>query len=132
MATTKAKAAKDNTRSNSSLPGMGDGKSCVVSNGTKIEGNFHSKENIRLDGTVSGELVCDKKMVLGPQGKVEGNLNAQDAVIMGHVDGDLNVKGLLTLESSSVIIGNIKAGRIQVQEGARYEGTCHIGGGGKS
>lgn len=128
MATSKAKAAKDSTRTGSSVPGMGDGKSCVVSSGTKIEGNFHSKENIRLDGTVSGELICDKKMVLGPQGKVEGNLNAQDAVIMGHVDGDLNVKGLLTLESSSVIIGNIKAGRIQVQEGARYEGTCHIGG----
>lgn len=128
MAISKAKAAKDSNRTSSSVPGMGDTKSCVVSNGTKIEGNLHSKENIRLDGTVSGELNCDKKIVLGPQGKVEGNLNAQDAVIMGHVDGDLNVKGLLTLESSSVIIGNIKAGRIQVQEGARYEGTCHIGG----
>lgn len=122
-----AKATKEVPRNNNNLPGSVDGKSCVVSRGTKIEGNFHSKENIRLDGSVEGDLTCDKKLVVGEQGRIKGNLIAQDAVLMGQVEGDLKVKGLLTLENTAVIIGNIQAGRIQVQEGARYEGACHIG-----
>lgn len=124
-----AKASKDQTKASSAVNTTSDGKSCVVSRGTKIEGNFHSKENIRLDGGVEGDLSCDKKFVLGEQGTVVGNVSAQDAVVMGKVEGNLAIKGLLSLESSAVILGDIKAGRIQVQEGARYEGTCQIGGG---
>jgi len=122
-----AKASKDKNKASSPVNTPSDGKSCVVSRGTKIEGNFHSKENIRLDGGVKGDLICDKKFVLGEQGNVIGNISAQDAVIMGKVEGNLFIKGLLTLEHSAVILGDIKAGRIQVQEGARYEGSCRIG-----
>ena len=121
-----AKATKEQPRTLTAPNSFGDGKNCVISSGTKIEGNFHSKESIRLDGTVHGDLHCEKKMIVGPQGRLEGNLKAQDAVIMGHVDGDLEVMGLLTLESSALVIGNINAGRIQVLEGARYEGRCQI------
>lgn len=123
-----AKASKEQTKASSVANTTSDGKSCVVSRGTKIEGNFHSKENIRLDGSVEGDLTCDKKFVLGEQGTVVGNVTAQDAVIMGKIEGNLSITGLLSLESSAVILGDIQAGRIQVQEGARYEGTCQIGG----
>jgi cytoskeletal protein CcmA (bactofilin family) len=100
---------------------------CVVAQGTKIEGQFRSAESVRLDGLVIGDVMCDKKLVLGESGKVQGKLMSNDAVIMGHVVGELKITGVLHLVSTALIEGNITARKMIVEEGARYNGECKIG-----
>jgi len=100
---------------------------CVVAKGTKIEGNFRSPENIRLDGTVVGEVRCDKKLVMGEESLVEGKLFAQDAVVMGSVRGDLYVTETLHLQSTAKIQGNISTKYLIVDEGAVFNGDCKVG-----
>ncbi len=124
MANTITKTPAKNTGFNGSLE---DSKiSCVIAQGTKIEGKFHSTEHARVDGTIIGEFLCDKKLVLGKMGRVEGNIKANEAVILGKVQGDLAIKERLHLQATAAIQGNITAGRIIVDEGARYEGQCRI------
>ncbi|HMR44157.1 MAG TPA: polymer-forming cytoskeletal protein [Saprospiraceae bacterium] len=100
---------------------------CVISSGTELEGIFTSKENVRLDGKVKGEVKCDSRLVMGETGKVEGKLQVGEAVIMGTIEGDLVVHGSLTLKSSARIKGNITAKLMAVEEGAVYNGECKIG-----
>lgn len=111
----------------SKYPESSSSLNCVVAKGTRIEGHFKSSENMRLDGVVVGDVFCDKKLVLGETGKVEGTLNSLDAVIMGHVVGELKVSGVLHLNSSANIEGDITAKKMIVEEGARYNGACKIG-----
>ena len=82
---------------------------------------------MRLDGVVVGDVLCDKKLVLGETGKVEGTINTLDAVIMGHIIGELKVNGVLHLNSTANIEGDITAKKMIVEEGARYNGACKIG-----
>lgn len=103
------------------------GDTCVISHGTVIEGKFSASENIRLDGVMKGELLCDKRLVMGEQGKVEGNITTVDAVIMGKIEGELKVTGTLTLKPSALVKGAIFAKYMIVDEGARYFGDCKIG-----
>ena len=129
MSTAANKVRKDSpgstTYSNSS---SNEGfSSCVIAQGTKIEGNFQSGENVRLDGTVIGDFSCEKKLVVGKDGRVEGNIRARDAVVMGTVIGDLFISGLLQLDKTAVISGNITTVAISVEEGARYDGRCKVG-----
>ncbi len=105
----------------------GGSLNCVVAKGTRIEGQFKSSENMRLDGVVVGDVLCDKKLVLGETGKVEGTINTLDAVIMGHIIGELKVNGVLHLNSTANIEGDITAKKMIVEEGARYNGACKIG-----
>ena len=100
--------------------------SCVIAQGTKIEGNFQSGENVRLDGTVVGEFSCDKKLVVGKDGKVEGSIRARDAMVMGFVSGDVEVSGLLQLDKTAVVTGNITAGSLSIEDGARFDGFCKM------
>ena len=110
------------------LNGSGSsGETCVVSLGTVIEGKFKASENVRLDGVVKGEVRCDKRLVMGEQGKVEGNIITQDAIVMGQVEGELTASGTLTLKGSALIKGIITAKFMVVDEGARYFGECNIG-----
>ncbi|MCB9080389.1 MAG: polymer-forming cytoskeletal protein [Lewinellaceae bacterium] len=124
MSLTKTKPTSGISTPTSSPEG---GSSCVIAGGTKIEGNFQSAENVRLDGTIVGDFSCDKKLVVGKEGTVDGNIRARDAVILGTVKGDMTISGLLHLERSAHITGNITTGSLNVEEGARYDGHCKVG-----
>ncbi|MEM1218495.1 MAG: polymer-forming cytoskeletal protein [Bacteroidota bacterium] len=101
---------------------------CVVSKDTAIEGSFQADQDVRLDGSVKGDVKCSKRLVLGETGKIEGTVEDQHAVIMGTIEGEILVKETLTLKSTALINGNLSAKGIQVEEGARYNGTLKVGG----
>lgn len=103
------------------------GETCVISAGTVIEGKFKASENVRLDGMMKGEMKCDRRLVMGEKGKVEGNVETKDAVIMGTLEGELTVSGTLTLKGTALIKGIITAKSLIVEEGARYFGECNVG-----
>jgi cytoskeletal protein CcmA (bactofilin family) len=100
---------------------------CVVAPGTTIEGKFTAAENVRLDGTVKGEVKCAQRLVMGETGKVEGNIRTKDAIIMGTIEGELVADGTLHLKNTANIRGTITAKFMVVDEGARYFGDCKIG-----
>jgi len=117
-----------NTKVNAPSAGSGDSKtSCVVAQGTRIDGDFKTTENVRIDGSLKGNVECSKKLVLGKTASIEGVLKAKDAVVMGTIKGDLEISGLLKLESTASVIGDIRAKKIIVEEGAIYDGISKIG-----
>lgn len=131
------KDKKPTTPSSTSLPGMNDkdAQTTVIAKGTVIEGKFICSENVRLDGSVNGEVKVDKRLVMGDGSTVNGNIFARDAAIKGRIKGDVNVKEALHLMDTAVIEGNISARTMIVDEGAKYNGSCKIGetaGAGKS
>jgi cytoskeletal protein CcmA (bactofilin family) len=103
------------------------GLTCVIAKGTVITGKVITTENIRIDGTIKGELRCDKKVVMDAGGLVEGNIYAGESTIKGKVEGTVTVSNTLHLLDSSFIKGDIKAKKLHVEEGARYDGQCKIG-----
>ncbi|MEM9824829.1 MAG: polymer-forming cytoskeletal protein [Bacteroidota bacterium] len=103
------------------------GNSCVIANGTHIEGKITCSEDIRIDGTVVGEVKCDKRFVMGETGRVEGEVKCIDSSIKGKIKGTISVNGLLHLLGTAMIKGKIIAKKMVVDEGAAYNGECLIG-----
>ncbi len=99
----------------------------VIAKGTTIEGKFMCVENVRLDGTIHGEVQVEKRFVMGDTSYVQGNISARDAAIKGRIKGDVFVKEALHLMDTAIIEGNITARTMVVEEGARYNGACKIG-----
>lgn len=99
----------------------------VIAKGTVMEGKFACTENVRLDGSIHGEVKVDKRLVMGDTSYVQGNIFARDAAIKGRIKGDIVVNGALHLMDTAVIEGNITARTMVVEEGARYNGSCKIG-----
>jgi cytoskeletal protein CcmA (bactofilin family) len=102
----------------------------VIAHGTVIEGKFICSENVRLDGSIHGEVEVEKRFVMGDNSFVMGNVNTRDAAIKGRIKGDVLVKEMLHLMDTAIIEGNITAKTMTVEEGARYNGACRIGGNG--
>ena len=121
---TKEKTTSVNTLTGTDKEGSA---TTVIAKGTVIEGKFACNENVRLDGSIHGEVKVDKRFVMGDSSYVQGNIHARDAAIKGRIKGDLYIKEALHLMDSAVIEGNIHAKTMVVEEGARYNGACKIG-----
>lgn len=99
-----------------------------VVKGTAIEGTVRSESDIRIDGTIKGKLFCDAKIIIGPTGKVEGEINCSNAVIEGGFDGTIQVKDTLIIKEKAVITGDVSTDKLVVLSGAIFNVSCAMKG----
>lgn len=98
----------------------------LIGAGTSMKGDITSNGDLRIDGTLVGNIHCSAKVVIGANGVVEGDINGQQADIMGKVTGTIRVKDLLQLKGGSILNGNIQAGKLQIEPAANFNGECHM------
>lgn len=99
----------------------------MVGKGTGIKGDIRSDGDFRIDGTLTGSIQSNGKIVVGQTGVIEGEVICQNADISGMVKASIKVKELLSLKSTSIINGDIYTGKLAIEPGARFTGTCNMG-----
>ena len=95
--------------------------------GTTIKGDIQSTNDIRIDGIIIGTINCQGKVVLGKSGRIEGVVTCQTADISGEVKGNINVADLLALKATANLEGDIITGKLAIEPGANFTGTCSMG-----
>jgi cytoskeletal protein CcmA (bactofilin family) len=98
----------------------------MIGAGTCLKGDITSNGDLRIDGTLIGNIIGSAKVIIGAQGVVEGDISGQQADIMGKVTGSIKVKELLQLKNGCSVNGNISAGKLQVEPAAVFNGQCHM------
>ena len=76
-----------NSKSKNSFDDASIGANTIIGAGTTITGNIVSRGDIRIDGTLIGNLLAKAKILVGPEGVVEGNIEGQQADVFGKVTG---------------------------------------------
>lgn len=104
----------------------GPASATLISAGTVVTGNITAEADLRIDGTINGNVSCSSKIVIGPEGFVRGNIEGVNADITGKVEGDLAIDELLQLREQGIVHGNIKAGTLQIDPTAQFNGTCQM------
>jgi cytoskeletal protein CcmA (bactofilin family) len=99
----------------------------VIGKGTVLEGNIETHGNIRIEGKIIGNIKSKSKIALGNSSHIEGNVTAQNADIEGEVKGKVEISELLVLKSTAVITGDIITGKLVVEPGATFNGSCKMG-----
>ena len=98
----------------------------IISVGTDITGNIKSTGDIRIDGSLNGNLNTKGKVVIGPTGSVTGEVICKNSEVSGALDGRIVVGQLLNLKVSSKINGDIETSKLSIEPGAIFSGTCKM------
>ena len=98
----------------------------IIGRGTTIEGTLRSQSDVSISGRVEGNLNVEGKVIVTAEGEVEGQVEATSADVGGRVQGELTVKERLVLKNSAVVEGNIRAGKLVIEDGARFNGQCDM------
>ena len=99
----------------------------LIGNGTVITGDITSNGDVRIDGTLKGNITINGKLVVGSTGKIEGNVTCQNADISGEIHGKVSISELLILKASSKLLGDIITGKLSIEPNATFTGTCSMG-----
>ncbi len=92
--------------------------------GGTVTGNIDAGEIYANAAKLKGEIVSEGSVKIGVGTVVVGNVSATSAVIAGAVNGDIDVKGPVIVDSTAVIMGDIKSRSVQINNGAVIEGRC--------
>ncbi len=98
----------------------------LISAGTDITGDVKSNGDIRIDGSLKGNLNTKGKVVIGPTGKVNGEVICKNSEVSGVVEGKITVSQLLNLKASSKIVGDIVTAKLSIEPGAIFSGYCKM------
>lgn len=115
--------SKDDQRTADQMPAISN----TIAKGTVLEGNLESQGNIRIEGTVLGNIQTSAKIVLGQSSKISGDVKAQNAEVEGELKGNIKVNDTLILKPSSLIHGDIVTNKLIVESGATFNGACRMG-----
>ena len=99
----------------------------IIASGMKVVGDCETDGTIRIEGSVEGTVRAGKAVVVGKEGIVRGDITTQDAVVSGTVLGTLLVESRLELQATCRVDGDVRARRMQLEEGAILNGTVHMG-----
>jgi cytoskeletal protein CcmA (bactofilin family) len=98
----------------------------LISNGTDITGDVKSSGDIRIDGSLTGNLNTKGKVVIGQTGKVNGEVICKNSEVSGIIEGKIIVNQLLILKASSKILGDIVTSKLSIEPGAVFSGNCKM------
>jgi cytoskeletal protein CcmA (bactofilin family) len=96
----------------------------VIGRGTVIEGIVRTSGRIQIDGQIDGTLEVDGHVSVGPNGRVTGEVVADDLVVGGRVEGRVTARKHLHVASSGSVRGEVRYGTLQVDRGAVMDGSA--------
>jgi len=96
---------------------------------TKVSGDIHFSGDFYLEGTLKGNIYTEEgkpaKLILTETGVVEGEIHASNAIINGHVRGNIYSSKHLELAAKAVVEGSIYYQSIEMVKGAQLIGQMH-------
>ena len=103
----------------------------VIAEGVTIEGKINSPGATRIDGTVKGDIISDKEVVIGKEAKVNANVQTRNAVIAGSFNGEMNATGEVEITATGKFIGNLvqKEALLTIAKGGLFKGESIISSG---
>lgn len=117
----------NNKEMTNSTNGSGQSPSLnMISEGTKLKGDFNSQNDIRISGRVEGEVATKGKLIITSSGRIEGNIKVKEADIAGKLEGEIRVTNRLVVRQTAIIDGNIFTKSLLVEEGAQINGSCKM------
>ena len=99
----------------------------LIAPGTRITGELLTDGDIRIDGELMGNLESKGRLVIGASGRVEGEIRCKSCEIAGTHKGKLFITELLSLKASSSVSGQMVTGKLSIEPGAYFIGTCTMG-----
>src|SRR5208282_5360382 len=98
----------------------------VIGSTIVIDGEISGEEDLVIQGTVKGKIALKESLMVAGSGVVEADIETQNVEIAGQVTGNIQATDRVELKSDCRVIGDIKAPRILIADGASFKGNVDM------
>lgn len=96
--------------------------SLIIGEGVRLNGKIEAPGLVQVHGAVEGD-VSAQDIRIGVSGRVNGSLSAQNIDLAGHAGQSISAIKHLVIRSGATVTGEIKYQTIEIESGARIEGS---------
>jgi cytoskeletal protein CcmA (bactofilin family) len=101
--------------------------STVIGKSVIIRGDLSGSEDLFMDGEIDGTItLTESRLTVGPNARIRADINVQDVIVFGRIEGNVKASGRLELRQSATVVGDIQAGRLSVEESASLSGRVEL------
>jgi cytoskeletal protein CcmA (bactofilin family) len=98
-----------------------------LSKDVEIKGSIKFVNEFVFDGNLEGEISSvDGILTVGENADVRGEVKSKTVIVKGKVHGNITVQERCELHSRSQLIGDLKAARLVIEEGATFVGKSEV------
>ena len=87
---------------------------------------FSDPVNLKINGRYSGKLESKGTLTIGASAQVDANISGDNIVVAGKVKGNIIAKKMLVLMPTAVLTGDISTPKLNIVEGAVFQGRCQM------
>lgn len=98
----------------------------LIANGVTIKGNIISQGSMRIDGFIDGKMDIKSDLIIGENGHVKGELQAENAMLAGKVEGSLIVRQRCQISETGLMMGDITCSILSIEEGGTLHGASKM------
>ncbi|HHI87687.1 MAG TPA: polymer-forming cytoskeletal protein [Candidatus Cloacimonetes bacterium] len=98
----------------------------IIGEHTKFKGEVNSEGGIRIDGEVEGKIICDGFLMIGEKALIKADIQSDEAIISGKVEGNITIEKKVELKSTASIQGDVIAKVLSMESGTQICGNCSI------
>ena len=92
-----------------------------------VKGQIFSREDLTIDGEVEGTVeLQEHRLTIGPHGKVSASVKARELIVLGSINGNVEVTDKIDIRKEAKLVGDIRTARIQIEDGAFFKGSIDI------
>ncbi|MBK8473328.1 MAG: polymer-forming cytoskeletal protein [Sphingobacteriales bacterium] len=96
----------------------------ILNRSIHIKGNLCAEGDLRIDGTLTGNLVCQGRLVIGEHAVIQGDIVAENIDMAGKVTGHIRVRDTLYLRETAELTGDVTVAKFVVEPQAKFVGNC--------
>jgi cytoskeletal protein CcmA (bactofilin family) len=109
------------------VPRSGEEFATVIGGDAQFKGELTFQGGVRIDGTFEGAITTTGKVLVSKDGRLKAEVKAGTLVVEGQIEGNVVVKDRAELRATCRLMGDLKAAKLQVLEGATFVGRCEVG-----
>ncbi len=105
-----------------------DSEEKVIEINAEMQGTLSFKDpvNLKINGNFKGTLEGKGTLTVGSAANVEAHISGENIILAGKVRGEILAKKMLVLMPTAVLIGNITTPKLNIVEGAIFQGQCQM------
>lgn len=98
----------------------------ILSSDVEIKGSIKFQSELIVDGKVEGEITSPGVLTVGENAEIRGEIKTKSVTVLGKVQGNITVDERCELKTHAQLIGDLKAARLQIEEGATFVGKSEV------
>jgi cytoskeletal protein CcmA (bactofilin family) len=105
---------------------MAEKEPCLIGSKITIRGQVSGSQDLIVEGRIEGRVSLENRLTVEESGSIEADLEVVDASFKGEVKGDVTASRSAVLHPTARVLGNIRAPKLVIEEGARFSGTVDM------